>query len=128
MPLPRASGLIHDVAAHVLHAASPRPGEQIALRGGPLIEIVKVAVPSAHLVTAVEIYGPGCARCRSCTPMTGATGRGTLDTAACAAASPSSGCVRPPAAGSPDPGRTLQSARYATLRGGPGAGRPVGQR
>jgi Domain of unknown function (DUF4262) len=57
MPLPRASGLIHDVAAHVLHATSPRPGEQIALRGGPLIEIVKVAVPSAHLVTAVEIYG-----------------------------------------------------------------------
>jgi Domain of unknown function (DUF4262) len=58
MPLPRACGLIHDVAAHVLHATSPRPGERIALRGGPLIEIVKVAVPSAHLVTAVEIYGP----------------------------------------------------------------------
>jgi hypothetical protein len=58
LPLPRASGLIHDVAAHVLHATAPRPGEQIALRDGPLIEIVKVSVPSAHLVTAVEIYGP----------------------------------------------------------------------
>jgi hypothetical protein len=58
MPLARACELIHDVAAHVLHAASPRPGEQIVLRGGPLIEIVKVAVPSAHLVTAAEIYGP----------------------------------------------------------------------
>lgn len=58
MPLRRASGLIHDVAAHVLHATAPRPGEQIPLRDGPLIEIVKVSVPSAHLVTAVEIYGP----------------------------------------------------------------------
>jgi hypothetical protein len=46
------------VAAHVLHASAPRPGEQILLRDGPLIEIVKVSVPSAHLVTAVEIYGP----------------------------------------------------------------------
>ena len=57
LPLRRACGLIDDVAAHVLHASAPRPGEQIALLDGPLIEIVKVAVPSAHLVTAVEIYG-----------------------------------------------------------------------
>jgi hypothetical protein len=34
LPVRRASGLIHDVAAHVLHATAPRPGEQIALRGG----------------------------------------------------------------------------------------------
>jgi hypothetical protein len=58
LPLRRACGLINDVAAHVLHATAPRPGEQIPLRGGPLIEIVKMSVPSAHLVTAVEIYGP----------------------------------------------------------------------
>ena len=57
LPLRRACGLIDDVAAHVLHASAPRPGEQISLRDGPLIEIVKVSVPSAHLVTAVEIYG-----------------------------------------------------------------------
>jgi hypothetical protein len=36
----------------------PRPGAQIPLRSGPVIEIVKVAEPSAHLVTAVQIYGP----------------------------------------------------------------------
>ena len=59
LSLRRASALLHDVAGHVMHAAAPRPGEQIALRDGPLIEIVKVAVPSAHLVTAVEMYGPG---------------------------------------------------------------------
>jgi hypothetical protein len=58
LPLQRACGLIDDVAAHVLHATAPRPGEQIALRDGPLIEIVRVSVPSAHLVTAVGIYGP----------------------------------------------------------------------
>jgi len=57
LPLRRACGLIDAVAAHVLHATAPRPGEQIPLHGGPLIEIVKVSVPSAHLVTAVEIYG-----------------------------------------------------------------------
>jgi len=59
LPLRRAAVLLDDVAEHVMHAAAPRPGEQIALRDGPLIEIVKVAVPSAHLVMAVEMYGPG---------------------------------------------------------------------
>jgi hypothetical protein len=59
LPLRRAAVLLSDVAGHVMHAAAPRPGEQIALRDGPLIEIVRVAVPSAHLVMAVELYGPG---------------------------------------------------------------------
>lgn len=57
MPLAEATDLLNDVAAHVMHAAAPQPGEQIPLRGGPLIEIVKVAQPSAHLVMAVELYG-----------------------------------------------------------------------
>ena len=59
MPLVRAMGLLNNVAAHILHATEPKPGEQIALRGGPVIEIVKVAEPSAHLVMAVELYGTG---------------------------------------------------------------------
>jgi hypothetical protein len=37
------------VAAHVMHAAAPRPGEQVHLRSGPLIEIVEVAEPAVHL-------------------------------------------------------------------------------
>lgn len=57
LPVRRAAALLNDVAEHVMHAAAPRPGEQIALRGGPLIEIVTVDVPSAHLVVATEMYG-----------------------------------------------------------------------
>jgi Domain of unknown function (DUF4262) len=58
MPIRSAHELLNDVAEHLLHATVPRPGAQIPLRGGPVIEIVKVAEPSAHLVTAVQIYGP----------------------------------------------------------------------
>jgi hypothetical protein len=59
LPLARATRLLNDVASHVLHAAAPRPGEQIPLRGGPVIEIVAVAEPAAHLMTAIELFGPG---------------------------------------------------------------------
>jgi hypothetical protein len=51
--------LLNNMAAHVLHAAAPKPGEQIPLTGGPLVEIVEVAEPSAHLRVAVDLYGPG---------------------------------------------------------------------
>jgi hypothetical protein len=59
LPIGRATQLLNDVAAHVLHAAAPRPGEQIPLRGGPLIEIVEVAEPAAHLLLAAQFYGAG---------------------------------------------------------------------
>jgi hypothetical protein len=59
LPLGRAAGLLNVVASHVLHADAPRPGEQVALRGGPMIEIVEVTEPAAHMVTAVEFYGQG---------------------------------------------------------------------
>jgi hypothetical protein len=49
----------HDsVAEHVVHADAPRPGEVVPLRGGPVIEIVRVAEPSAHLAVAAELNGP----------------------------------------------------------------------
>jgi Domain of unknown function (DUF4262) len=57
LPIERAMRLLNDVAAHVMHAAAPSPGEQIELDGGPVIEIVKVADPAAHLVMAIELYG-----------------------------------------------------------------------
>ena len=53
----KAARLLNGVAAHILHASAPTPGEQIPLRGGPLIEIVEVDVPAAHLLVAVELYG-----------------------------------------------------------------------
>ena len=42
---------------HLLHADAPAPGTQATLVGGPLVEIVKVATPWAHLNLAVEFYG-----------------------------------------------------------------------
>jgi hypothetical protein len=58
LPPARATSLLNEVAAHVIHAGAPRPGEQIELDGGPLIEIVKVAEPAAHLEIATSLYGP----------------------------------------------------------------------
>jgi hypothetical protein len=60
LPVGRAAELARDVAAHIMHAAVPGPGERVRLRGGgPLIEFVRVAVPTAHLDVAVELFGPG---------------------------------------------------------------------
>lgn len=58
MSVTRAAELLNDVAAHVLHAAAPAPGERTPLIGGPLVEFIKVDVPSAHLLVADELYGP----------------------------------------------------------------------
>jgi hypothetical protein len=57
LPLTRAVELLNGVAAHLMHATAPEPGEQMRLRGGPLIEIVEVAEPAAHLLIAAELYG-----------------------------------------------------------------------
>lgn len=59
LPVERAAELAEDVAAHVMHGAVPAPGERVRLRGGPLIEFVRVAVPTAHMDVAVELFGPG---------------------------------------------------------------------
>ncbi len=58
LPSRRAGRLLDDVAAHLLHATPPEPGEQIPLLGGPLIEIVTVTEPAAHLLCAADLYGP----------------------------------------------------------------------
>ena len=54
----RAADLLNGVAEHLLHAAAPRPGEQVKLVDGPLIQIVEVAEPTAHLTIAVDLFGP----------------------------------------------------------------------
>jgi hypothetical protein len=58
MRIEPAACLLNQVAGHIMHAAAARPGEQIPWDGGPLIEIVKVSEPSAHLHLAVEFHGP----------------------------------------------------------------------
>ena len=37
---------------------SPGPGEVLPLRGGPVVEIVRVAEPSVHLAVAAALNGP----------------------------------------------------------------------
>jgi len=59
LPQPRAVWLLNTLAPYVLDTAVPRPGESVLVEGGPLMEVVHVAEPSAHLLTAVEFYGPG---------------------------------------------------------------------
>ena len=57
MALSRATGVLNGMAAHLLHADPLEPGMQAQLRDGPLVEVVRVAVPWAHLNVAVELYG-----------------------------------------------------------------------
>jgi hypothetical protein len=57
MGLTRATGVLNGVAEHVLHADAPEPGTQAALLDGPLVEVVRVAAPWAHLNVAVQFYG-----------------------------------------------------------------------
>lgn len=50
--------MLDDVASHLMHSDTVlTPGEQIPLVGGPLIEIVELPEPSAHLYVATELYG-----------------------------------------------------------------------
>jgi len=58
LELPEAGRLLNTMAAHSIHAEPPEPGEHIPLIGGPEIEVVRLAEPSAHLVFAVALYGP----------------------------------------------------------------------
>jgi len=57
LPLPRATWLLNTVVPYVLETVVPLPGEEVLAEGGPLMEVVKVTEPAAHLVTAVELYG-----------------------------------------------------------------------
>jgi Domain of unknown function (DUF4262) len=57
MPATKAAALLNGVAGHVVHAAPPQPGEQIQLSEGPLVEIVQVTEPAAHLLVASQFYG-----------------------------------------------------------------------
>ena len=58
LSLPRATMLLNDIAARIFHSGDvPRPGQRIPLIDGPVVEIVELSEPSAHLFTAVGIYG-----------------------------------------------------------------------
>jgi hypothetical protein len=57
MGLTRATKVLNGMAVHLLHADAPVPGTQAALVDGPLVEIVEVAEPWAHLNLAVTFWG-----------------------------------------------------------------------
>jgi Domain of unknown function (DUF4262) len=54
---PRALRLLDTVARRALAGDSLRPGMQTTLAAGPLVEVVEVAQPDAHLNCAVGIFG-----------------------------------------------------------------------
>jgi Domain of unknown function (DUF4262) len=54
----RAAALLDGVAAHLVHATAPAPGEQVRLVSGPLVEFVEVDHPEIHLAMARALYGP----------------------------------------------------------------------
>jgi hypothetical protein len=53
----RATHLLNGMAAHLAHADPPDPGTSGVMSPGPLIEIVEVTKPWAHLNMAVALYG-----------------------------------------------------------------------
>jgi Domain of unknown function (DUF4262) len=57
MGLARATEVLNIVAGHLLHAETPEPGTQARLTDGPLVEVVQVTAPWAHLNMAVVMYG-----------------------------------------------------------------------
>ncbi|WP_216208586.1 DUF4262 domain-containing protein [Amycolatopsis aidingensis] len=60
LPLRQGHELLNEVAHRLLHTPTPLPGEQLRLPGSPpLVEVVELPEPSAHLNMAVAMYGPG---------------------------------------------------------------------
>ena len=89
----RSARLLDDVASHVLHAEARRL-EKWFWRGGPVIEIVEVPVPTVHLAIAVEIFGPEIRALQLVHADDRSTGHGRLGTAVAAAVSRSWECAR----------------------------------
>ncbi len=54
----RAMRLLNIVAGDMMGGKSLIPGQKIAVRSGPLVEIVEVANPDAHMEWAVAFGGP----------------------------------------------------------------------
>jgi len=53
----RAARLLNGVARRAVCGDPPTPGAQITFPAGPLMEIVEIEHPDAHLYSAVAFYG-----------------------------------------------------------------------
>lgn len=60
-PMRVAQSLLDGVTEHLVHhdGGELRPGDHVPLRDHPDIEVVGVAEPTVHLITACRIYGSG---------------------------------------------------------------------
>jgi hypothetical protein len=52
-----ATRLLNAAAEYVLDTAVPAAGETVRIGDGPVMEVVKVTEPTAHLLVAMEFYG-----------------------------------------------------------------------
>lgn len=59
MAVLEAGRLLDDTAEHLVHSCVPSPGRRFGLPGGPLLEVVKVARPWAHLLVSARLFGEG---------------------------------------------------------------------
>ncbi len=59
MPVLQAGRLLDDTAEHLTHSCLPAPGQRFSLEGGPLLEVVEVARPWAHLLVSARLFGEG---------------------------------------------------------------------
>lgn len=58
LPYNDAADLLNRIAAQLLQAGAPGPGDLVALPDGRRAEIVRVAEPSVHLLVAAAVNGP----------------------------------------------------------------------
>jgi hypothetical protein len=54
----RVASYLNGLGNHLLHAEPPVPGDRLELRGTPMLEVVRVAEPSVHLLVAATFFGP----------------------------------------------------------------------
>lgn len=59
LPVERAGTVLNAVAAYVTETAVPRPGDTMGIEDDDItLEVVRVAEPAVHLLTAADLYGP----------------------------------------------------------------------
>jgi Domain of unknown function (DUF4262) len=71
-----ATRLLNTVAGNTMAGRTLTPGQKIAVQSGPLVEVVEVTNPDAHLNWAVAFGGPKVRRCSWCGPTAADGGRG----------------------------------------------------
>jgi Domain of unknown function (DUF4262) len=54
----RATRLLNTVAGNTMAGRTLTPGQKIAVQSGPLVEVLEVTNPDAHLTWAVAFGGP----------------------------------------------------------------------